>query len=149
MTESSPLTLLGHSETRLPDSPEQALLECFPNRHPQREYVIHLETAEFASLCPVTGQPDFARLSITYVPAQLCIETKSLKFYLASFRNVPAFNEDIVNRILTDLVRVCTPQRMVVRGSFSARGGIQLTCQAAHPDGAPAGLGLLPVSGIS
>jgi len=147
MSDPSNLTLLGHSEKRLPASPEEAQLECFPNRHPQREYVIHLESGEFTSLCPVTGQPDMARIFITYVPDRLCVETKSLKFYLAAFRNVPSFNEDIVNRILTDLVNACAPRRMVVRGRFSSRGGIQLTCQACHPDGAAAALGLLPVAG--
>lgn len=147
MTESdtSTISLLGRSESRLPASPGEAKLEFFKNSHPGREYWIHLDCMEFSSLCPVTGQPDMARIQIRYVPDQLCVETKSLKFYLAAFRNLPAFNEDIVNRILTDLSAGCAPRRMVVRGTFGARGGIQLTCQASTPDGADAALGLLPL----
>lgn len=127
------LTLLGRSESRLPASPEEAALETFPNRNPDRNYRIELETAEFSSLCPVTGQPDAAKLTIAYVPDQLCLETKSLKFYLASFRNTAAFNEEVVNRILDDLVAACSPRTMTVRGAFAARGGIRLTAEASHP----------------
>ena len=144
-SDTSTLSLLGRSENRLPSSPQDAKLEYFPNRHTQRDYWIHLDCTEFSSLCPVTGQPDMARIQIRYVPHELCVETKSLKFYMASFRNTPAFNEDIVNRILSDLVTGCAPRRMVVRGTFGARGGIQLTCQASSPDGADATLGLLPL----
>ena len=135
MPEAKPetLTLLGRSEARLPSSPDAAILETFPNRNPERPYLISLESAEFSSLCPVTGQPDSARLLIRYVPAALCVETKSLKFYLASFRNQAAFNEEIVNRILGDLVAACTPRRAAVRGQFAARGGVQLTCEAHFP----------------
>ena len=128
------LPLLGRSEHRLPASPDEAKLETFPNRTPGRNYRIHLSASEFTSICPVTGQPDSAHLEITYVPDQLCVETKSLKFYLASFRNFPSFNEAIVNRILDDLVKACTPKQMHVRGEFSSRGGIQLTCEAKFPD---------------
>ena len=128
------LTLLGHSEHKLPQSPDDAKLETFPNRTPGRNYRIHLGAPEFSSICPVTGQPDCAHLEITYVPDQLCLETKSLKFYLASYRNFPAFNEAIVNRILDDLVKACAPKQMHVRGEFGSRGGIQLTCEAKFPD---------------
>lgn len=128
------LTLLGHA-SKLPQRPEEAVLETFPNRTPQRDYWIHLDYPEFSSLCPVTGQPDTARLRIAYVPAEKCIETKSLKYYLASWRNTPLFNEDVVNRILDDLVKACAPKRAIVRGDFSARGGVKLTCQASVPDG--------------
>jgi len=128
------LTLLGHSESRLPASPEEATLEVFPNRNADRSYWIELDYPEFSSLCPVTGQPDTADLSIRYVPGEFCVETKSLKFYLASFRNVPAFNEDIVNRVLDDLSAACSPRRMIVKGRFSPRGGIRLTATAAFPD---------------
>ena len=133
------LTLLGHSENRLPASPEEARLEVFPNRNPQRNYWIELEYPEFSSLCPVTGQPDSAHLTIRYVPDQLCLETKSLKFYLASFRNLPSFNEDIVNRILDELSGACSPRHMEVKGRFSPRGGIRLTATAAFPDPGPVG----------
>jgi len=132
MSES--LSLLGHA-SRLPASPEEAVLECFPNRHGQRDFWIHLDYPEFSSLCPVTGQPDSARLRICYVPAGKCLETKSLKYYLASWRGTAEFNEDVVNRILDDLVKACGPKRMVVRGDFAARGGIRLTCQASEPAG--------------
>ena len=85
----------------------------------------------------MTGQPDSARLVIRYVPGERCVETKSLKFYLASFRNQPAFNEEIVNRILDDLVAALQPVEMVVRGDFAPRGGIQLTTEATFPDLSP------------
>lgn len=129
----SDLTLLGHA-SRLPQHPEDATLETFPNRTPQRDYWIHLDYPEFGSLCPVTGQPDTARLRIAYVPGDKCLETKSLKYYLSSWRNTPLFNEDIVNRILDDIIAACAPKRAIVRGDFSARGGIKLTCQANVPD---------------
>lgn len=128
------LTLLGHSENRLPRSPEEATLELFPNRNEGRNYWIELDYPEFSSLCPVTGQPDTAHLTIKYIPDALCVETKSLKFYLASFRNLPSFNEDIVNRILDDIVAACAPRRLLVKGRFSPRGGIRLTATAAYPD---------------
>ena len=133
MPDSPDLTLLGHA-SRLPQRPEEAVLECFPNRTPQRDYWIHLDYPEFGSLCPVTGQPDTARLRICYVPGEKCIETKSLKYYLASWRNTPLFNEDIVNRVLDDIVKACAPKKAIVRGDFSARGGISLTCQASVPE---------------
>ena len=85
-------------------------------------------------MCPVTGQPDFASIHIRYVPDKLCIESKSLKFYLASFRHTRSFNEEIVNRILEDLVAVCNPRRMEVHGEFSPRGGISVTVDASFPD---------------
>jgi 7-cyano-7-deazaguanine reductase len=130
----SDLTLLGHSENRLPASPEEATLETFPNCRPGREFVITLDCPEFSSLCPVTGQPDTAHIVIRYVPGERCVETKSLKFYMASFRNLPAFNEEVVNRILDDLVAAMSPVDIVVTGRFGARGGIQLTCEARHPE---------------
>ncbi len=135
------LTLLGNSENRLPSSPGEARLEVFANRNPQRNYSIGLEYPEFSSLCPVTGQPDSAHLEIRYVPDRLCLETKSLKFYLASFRNLAAFNEDIVNRILDELSTACSPRRMTVRGRFAPRGGIRLTATATYPDPGPEGPG--------
>ena len=127
------LTLLGKSETRLPSSPAEANLETFPNPS-KRNYRIRFETADFTSLCPVTGQLDFAQITIEYVPAKLCVESKSLKFYLASYRNERAFNEAVTNRILDDFVRACSPREAVVTAEFSARGGIALTVRAEHPD---------------
>lgn len=127
------LTLLGTSEARLPGSPAEARLETFPNPA-KRNYRIRFETADFTSLCPVTGQMDFAQITIEYVPAKLCVESKSLKFYLASFRNERAFNEAVTNRILDDFVRSCCPREAVVTAEFSARGGIALTVRAEFPD---------------
>jgi 7-cyano-7-deazaguanine reductase len=127
------LTLLGKSEARLPASPADARLETFPNPA-RRSYRIRFETADFTSLCPVTGQVDFAQITIEYVPAALCIESKSLKFYLASYRNERAFNEAVTNRILDDFVRACSPREAIVTAEFSARGGIALTVRVEFPD---------------
>jgi 7-cyano-7-deazaguanine reductase len=128
------LTLLGRSETNLPASPADAHLETFPNPQPNRHYRIHFETDDFTSVCPVTGQPDFARIDIDYVPDRLCVESKSLKFYLASYRNERAFNEAVTNRILDDFVKACAPREALVTAQFSARGGIALTVSAEYPD---------------
>jgi len=131
-----PITLLGNTAAKWPQSPEEATLETFPNRSPEQSYWVLLDFPEFCSLCPVTGQPDTARIRIQYQPAEKCVETKSLKFYLSSFRNHPSFNEEIVNRILKDLSTAVQPKGMVVRGDFSTRGGISLTVQAVYPEGA-------------
>jgi 7-cyano-7-deazaguanine reductase len=127
------LTLLGHSDARPGAAPEMSRLEAFPNPAPRRNYVIRADCPDFTSLCPVTGQPDFAQIVIDYVPNRRCVETKSLKLYLASYRNTPSFNESVVNRILDDLVKACAPRRMKVIGTFAARGGIALTVTAEHP----------------
>ena len=132
---SAGLTLLGKSEARLPPSPAEARLETFPNPA-RRNYRIRFDTADFTSLCPVTGQVDFAQITIEYVPDALCVESKSLKFYLASYRNERAFNEAITNRILDDFVRACSPREAVVTAEFSARGGIALTVRTEYPDDA-------------
>lgn len=129
--------LLGRADTSFPEIPSPKILDTFPNRSPHRNYWITFDCAEFTSLCPVTGQPDFARLQIRYIPAARCVETKSLKYYLASFRNTPAFNEEITNRILEDLVAVCAPRKMNVEGRFSARGGIAVTVEAVHESESP------------
>jgi len=132
------LTLLGRSEAAFPKSPEQARLETFPNAHPGRDYSIRIDCPEFTSLCPVTGQPDFAEITLDYMPDKRCVETKSLKLYLASYRNVPAFNEQVVNRILDDLVRVCRPRRMKLQGKFVPRGGLALSVTVEYPAPQPA-----------
>ncbi len=136
--KSKSLALLGRSESRLPATPSADILETFENPAP-RPFWIRFETADFTSLCPITGQADFAILRIDYQPSKRCLETKSLKFYLASYRNERAFNEAVTNRILDDLVRACAPRRMIVRAEFAARGGISLTVTAIHPDDADAG----------
>jgi 7-cyano-7-deazaguanine reductase len=109
-------------------------LESFPNPHPGRDYEIEFDCPEFTCLCPLTGQPDFARFHITYVPDKLCVELKSLKLYLWSYRDVGAFHEDVTNRILDDLVAAVTPRYMEVRGEWFVRGGITTTVTATHAD---------------
>jgi 7-cyano-7-deazaguanine reductase len=129
----SKLTLLGRSEAKLPSSPSAELLETFPNPS-KRRYWIRFESADFTSLCPVTGQADFAQLRIEYIPGAVCVETKSLKFYLASYRNECGFNEAVTNRILDDFVKACSPREAIITAEFAARGGIALTVHATHPD---------------
>ena len=99
-------------------------LQVFANPHPDRDYTIEMECPEFTSICPVTGQPDFGTIRLSYVPDQQCIELKSLKLYLWSFRQEGAFYETVTNTILDDLVAACTPRRMTVVGDFNVRGGI-------------------------
>ena len=125
--------LLGRSETRLPSTPSAEVLETFPNPA-RRPYWIRFESSDFTSLCPITGQADFAEIAIDYQPGKRCLETKSLKFYLASYRNERAFNEEVTNRILDDLVQACRPRKMRVRAEFASRGGICLTINASFPD---------------
>jgi len=126
------LTLLRRSRTVPPASPDQAVLEVFANRHASRDYEIVFDCPEFTSLCPVTGQPDFGRIVIRYVPGASCIESKSLKIFLFAFRNHPAFHEEVVNRILDEVVKACRPRRAEVVGEFRPRGGIALTVKAEH-----------------
>ena len=111
------------------------LIESFPNSRPGRDYVIIHRTSEFTSVCPKTGQPDFGSITITYIAGKKCIELKSLKFYLQSFRNEGIFYEDSVNRILDDLVKVLKPKWMEVKGEFTVSGGIKTTVTAEHGRG--------------
>jgi 7-cyano-7-deazaguanine reductase len=115
----------------MPTQPTKAL-ETFANPKPGRDYVIRFETDEFTCLCPKTGQPDFATIRIEYVPDSLCVELKSLKLYLWSFRNEGGFHEDVTNRILDDLVAAVRPRRMRVEGDFNIRGGIHTTVVVEH-----------------
>jgi len=108
------------------------LLETFANPYPDRDYEISIEAPEFTSLCPKTGQPDFGAITIRYCPDKRCIELKSLKFYLQAYRSEGIFYEAAVNRILDDLVNACQPRRMVVTGSFTARGGITTRVTAEY-----------------
>ena len=137
-TNPARLTLLGRTGAKIPASPAQACLETFPNPA-RRNYRIHFETDDFTSVCPITGQPDFARIDIDYVPDRFCIESKSLKFYLASYRNERAFNEAVTNRILDDFVKACDPRQAIVTAQFSARGGMALTVRAEYPDNSISG----------
>ena len=109
-------------------------LEVFPNPRPGRDYEISFECPEFTCLCPRTGQPDFATIRIAYSPAEQCVELKSLKLYLWSYRDQGAFHEDVVNRILDDLVAACEPRRIKVVGDFLVRGGIHTIVTAVHPE---------------
>jgi 7-cyano-7-deazaguanine reductase len=107
-------------------------LDAFPNPNPERDYEIKIDTPEFTCLCPVTGQPDFATIRIDYVPDARCVELKSLKLYLWSFRNEGAFHEAVTNRILSDLVRALEPRRMTVEADFKVRGGLHTVVVARH-----------------
>ena len=110
-------------------------LETFDNPHPNRDFVILHVAPEFTSVCPKTGQPDFGTIEIEYVPDKVCVELKSLKFYLQSFRNEGVFYEDIVNRILDDLVAALAPRKMTVTGKFTPRGGMHSVVTAEHTAG--------------
>lgn len=107
----------------MPSQPSKAL-ETFPNPAPERDYEIAFDCPEFTCLCPLTGQPDFAHFRIRYVPDRACIELKSLKLYLWSYRNEGAFHEKVTNTILGDLVKACAPRSLVVEGDWFVRGGI-------------------------
>ena len=116
----------------MPSKPTRTL-EVFANPEPRRPYEIAMEAPEFTCLCPLTGQPDFATIRIRYVPAKLCVELKSLKLYLWSYRDQGAFHEAVTNRILDDLVALLAPVRMTVEGDFLVRGGIHTVVEARHP----------------
>lgn len=120
------LTLLGRS------AQPSKKLEVFPNRHPRRRYTVALSTAEFTCLCPATGQPDFATLTIKYIPDKHILESKSLKLYLWSYRSEGVFHEHVVNTICDDLLRVLNPHWIEVTGVFGIRGGIGITVTASH-----------------
>ena len=121
------LTLLGR-EARKP----VRKLETFPNQHPDRPYTVTLESNEFTCLCPATGQPDFATITIRYVPDRRVVESKSLKLYLWSFRDEGHFHEHVTNMILDDLVAALDPIRCEVMGRFNVRGGIAITVEAKY-----------------
>ena len=108
-------------------------LETFPNPRPERDYEIRVECPEFTCLCPRTGQPDFATIRIRYTPDERCVELKSLKLYLWSFRDEGHFHEAVTNRILDDLVAALAPRRMTVEADFYVRGGIHTVVEASHP----------------
>lgn len=120
------LTLLGKSDVAIPGQYNPDLLETFENSHPTRDYFVKFNCPEFTSLCPITGQPDFAVLYINYVPHKRMIESKSLKLYLFSFRNHGAFHEACVNTIMDDLIKACDPKFIEIWGKFAPRGGISI-----------------------
>ena len=116
----------------MPSQPSTEL-ETFPNPNPGRDYEISFDAPEFTCVCPKTGQPDFATIRIRYTPDETCIELKSLKLYLWSYRDVGAFHEAVTNKILDDLVAACQPRRMRVEGDFLVRGGIHTVVRVEHP----------------
>ncbi len=126
------LSLLKRNHRKYPDSPDKANLEAFANEYSRRDYWIQFDCPEFTSICPITAQPDFGKITIRYIPGKLCLESKSLKLYMFSFRNHGAFHEAVVNRILDDIVRCIKPRKMVVKGEFNARGGIAINVEAEY-----------------
>jgi 7-cyano-7-deazaguanine reductase len=121
----SELKNLGQSTTYAFDyNPD--ILDCFPNKHPENDYMVKFNCPEFTSLCPITGQPDFATIYISYLPDSKLVESKSLKLYLFSFRNHGAFHEDCINIILKDLVKLMEPKYIEVWGEFLPRGGLSI-----------------------
>ena len=121
------LRVLGSGKLPSQTGPPGAhLLEAFPNTFPQRNYIIRISYPEFTSLCPVTGQPDFADMIVEYIPDTLCVESKSFKLYMTAFRNHNAFMETITNTVLSDLCAVLAPRWCRVNGIFAARGGTRL-----------------------
>ncbi|MCP4571218.1 MAG: NADPH-dependent 7-cyano-7-deazaguanine reductase QueF [bacterium] len=117
----------------MPSQPTHEL-ETFPNPTPERDYEIEFDCPEFTCLCPLTGQPDFAKFRITYIPGEKCVELKSLKLYLWSYRDLGAFHEKVTNDILSDLVRAAAPRFMEIRGEWFVRGGITTWVTASHTD---------------
>ena len=111
---------------------KRAILETFENQFPDRDYVIEIVCPEFTSVCPKTGQPDFGTLTFTYTPEKRCVELKSLKMYLQSFRNDGIFYENVTNRILNDLVAALAPRRMKLVAAFTPRGGISTSVTVVH-----------------
>lgn len=133
-SELTGVTLLGDTHTRYPDQYAPEVLETFKNKHPENEYLVTFNCPEFTSLCPKTGQPDFARIVIQYIPREDMVESKSLKLYLFSFRNHGDFHEDCVNIIMKDLVALMDPRYLEVQGIFTPRGGISIHPFANYAD---------------
>ena len=128
------LKLLGERKTAYPTDYAPEMLETFENKHPENEYLVTLNCPEFTSLCPKTGQPDFARIVISYIPRERMVESKSLKLYLFSFRNHGDFHEDCVNIIMKDLIKLMDPKYIEVTGFFTPRGGISIYPFANYGD---------------
>ncbi len=120
------LKSLGQKTKYIFDKPDPEILESFSNQHADQLYLINLFCNEFTSICPVTGQPDWGKFTIRYVPKKLCVESKSLKLYLLSFRNHGEFHEDVTNRIAKDLFKLLEPLYLEIYGEFNSRGGIAI-----------------------
>lgn len=130
----SGVTLLGNTGVKYPTQYAPKVLETFVNKHPGNEYLVTFTCPEFTSLCPKTGQPDFAKIIINYIPRNLMVESKSLKLYLFSFRNHGDFHEDCINIIMKDLVKLMDPRYLEVIGLFTPRGGISIYPFANYGD---------------
>lgn len=128
------VTLLGNQGTVYADNYAPQVLETFPNKHPENEYLVTFNCPEFTTLCPKTGQPDFGKIIINYIPRERMVESKSLKLYLFSFRNHGDFHEDCVNIIMKDLVKLMDPKYLEVVGVFMPRGGISIYPFANYGD---------------
>ena len=128
------VSLLGNQGTKYADDYAPDVLETFPNKHLENEYLVTFNCPEFTTLCPKTGQPDFGRIIINYIPRERMVESKSLKLYLFSFRNHGDFHEDCVNIIMKDLVRLMDPKYIEVIGIFMPRGGISIYPFANYGD---------------
>lgn len=128
------VTLLGNQGTKYKFDYRPDVLETFVNKHPDNEYLVTFDCPEFTSLCPKTGQPDFGRIVINYIPRERMVESKSLKLYLFSFRNHGDFHEDCVNIIMKDLIKLMDPKYIEVRGIFNPRGGISIYPFANYGD---------------
>ena len=126
MREKEDLTLLGNKNTKYGFDYDPSVLETFQNKHPGNDYFVKFNCPEFTSLCPITGQPDFATIYISYIPNELMVESKSLKLYRFSFRNHGDFHEDCVNIIMKDLIKLMDPKYIEVWGKFLPRGGISI-----------------------
>ena len=124
--EKQGITLLGNQKTKYPDDYAPQMLETFINKHQDNDYFVKFNCTEFTSLCPITGQPDFATIYISYIPDVRMVESKSLKLYLYSFRNHGDFHEDCVNIIMKDLIKLMDPKYIEVWGKFTPRGGISI-----------------------
>ena len=124
--ETGSISLLNNQHTVYSSNYSPEVLETFPNKHPENDYFVKFNCPEFTSLCPITGQPDFATIYISYIPAEKMVESKSLKLYLFSFRNHGSFHEDCVNVIMKDLIRLMDPKYIEVTGIFLPRGGISI-----------------------
>lgn len=129
------VSLLGNQNTKYKYEYDPSVLETFDNKHPENDYVVTFDGYELTSLCPRTGQPDFAKIVISYIPREKMVESKSLKLYLFSFRNNGDFHEDVINMIGKDLVKLMDPKYLEVRGIFAPRGGLAIFPTYTYADG--------------
>ncbi len=135
MRENEDITLLGNKNVQYKSDYDPDVLEAFDNKHPDNDYFVKFNCPEFTSLCPITGQPDFANIIISYVPDKKMVESKSLKLYLFSFRNHGDFHEDCINIIMKDLIKLMDPKYIEVWGKFLPRGGLSIDpyCNYGRP----------------